>query len=95
MIFSFSVPENDKNTKLVAWYKTHDISERSRKFREIFLAYLEKSCHTIDLQATHHVSHEVLNMIKLDKMDLVANNLSDIDLDDRLNTIGIGGGQFV
>jgi hypothetical protein len=94
MIFSFSVPENNKNARLIAWYKSHDISERSRKFREIFLTYLEKSHHTIDPQTTNHVSLDVLNMIKLDKMDLVA-NLSDVDLDDRLNAIGIGGDQFV
>lgn len=90
MIFSFSVPENEKNHLLIDWYKTVDAQERSRKFREIFMSYLKKPQHTMEISETDHVSRSI-NSIVLDRMDTIGSHSVEDDLDSRLDLIGIGG----
>lgn len=86
MIMSFSVPENNpKYALLIDWYQKADRQERSREFREIFLTYLGKPRHTIELQARNHVSRpEPVELVRVD----INRPDNDDDLDSRLDIIG-------
>jgi hypothetical protein len=90
MIFSFSVPNNQKNRELVEWYMRADKQERSREFREILMSYLKKSRHTMETNAEDHVSRSI-ERVELVRMEDVGRHSADDDLDSRLDLIGVGG----
>jgi hypothetical protein len=94
MIFSFSVPENERNMALVKWYRTFDAQERSRKFREIFLSYLGEAHHNIEQSHETRISQPRIPNYKLERIAISRSNDDDIDLDSRLDSIGILGGEL-
>jgi hypothetical protein len=86
MILSFSVPDNVKYKIILEWYENTDRQERSRAFREILLSYLGKSQHIIESQTTNHISPAQLQKVNISKVEE-----ADVDLDEKLNFIGMRG----
>jgi hypothetical protein len=84
LILSFSVPDNQKYQCIIDWYKSQDSQERSREFRNIFLAFLQQKPFPIAENKTlDHISHTV----ELQRIEFVAD--AEEDFDSKLHYIGI------
>lgn len=85
MIIPISIREgHPDDIKIERWYKGLIKSERSRKIREILLAYIEGNQHIVrvDKKETRRLVDRQIKMV-----DLVGEGVEE-DLDSRLNSLG-------
>jgi hypothetical protein len=84
MILSFSVPDHPKYESIINWYRNQDGQERSREFRNIFLAYLGNPHQITEKKESTHISHNV----EIQRIELSKGNDEEEDFDSKLNHIG-------